>query len=51
MAKVNGTNCSPCGASILVTKLYPNKGRMFCASCYEWRFGTDPSKTDTRDEA
>lgn len=51
MAKVNGTNCSPCGASILVTKLYPNKGKMWCASCYEWRFGTDPSKTETRDEA
>jgi len=48
MAKTNGTNCSPCGASILVQNLYPKNGKMFCASCYEWRFGTNPSELENK---
>lgn len=48
MAKINGTNCSACGGIILVQKLYPYKGKMWCASCYAWRFGTDPSESEDK---
>jgi len=48
VAKLNSTNCHACGGSILEQVLYGKNGKTWCASCYEWRFGTNPSELENK---